>query len=124
MQWHHNELVSALAGLSPTHPVHRRLVVQGDWCPELSRILGPYQIMHRPGYRRIGGFRWVPLGAHGHFHQTVTVDVSCSDAHVVMFGEIFHHNEPLPVPIAVPDELFLVSQQDVWLPIAIHIPYG
>src|SRR5690606_20182490 len=73
---------------------------------------------------RLGGIAClagVPLRADGHFHQTISVDIPRGNADVVVRGQVLCHDKALPVSVPVPDDLFLISQQNVRFAVPVHI---
>ena len=78
----------------------------------------------------VDGVAGIPLGADGDFALAVAVDVLRGDADVVVLREVLREDELCPrgrlaglgcTGIAIPDELFLVGEQDVGRFVAVHI---
>src|SRR5690625_7402095 len=89
----------------PFHPVHRWFVVKIYNFPGFSRVVGTDEIMNRAGSVRIAGLPDIPLRAHSNLNLSVAIDIARSNRDVVELCKVFRHDEPLPVTLAIPDDL-------------------
>ena len=76
------------------------------------------QIKHRAA---AGGVSRVPLRAHGDLAFSIAIDVTRGEADVVLFGQFVRDDVLFPCRIFIPDDRMAVCQQDVRLPVAVHI---
>src|SRR5690625_7070218 len=69
--------------------------------------------MNRAGSFRVACFIRVPLRAHSNLNLSFAIDIARSNRDVVELCKVFRHDEPLPVTIAIPDDLLFVGEQNI-----------
>src|SRR5690625_3180396 len=108
----------------PFHPMYRWFMVKIYNFPGFSRVAGPDEIMNRAGSVRIARLPAIPLRADGNFYLPVSGDIASCNGNVVELCKVFRHDEPLPVSIAIPDDLRSVGEQNIRSAVAVHITDG
>src|SRR5690625_481968 len=105
----------------PFHPMYRWFMVKVHNLPAFSRIVRTDEIMNRAGSFRVACFIRVPLRAHSNLNLSVAIDIAGSNRDVVELCKVFRHDEPLPVTIAIPDDLLFVGEQNIRSAVAVYI---
>src|SRR5690625_306363 len=124
MQRYNNQRIPAFRHTHPSHPLHRWLMWKGYNLPAFSRVFGTDEIMNRAGLFRVACFIWIPLCANSNFYLFVSGDITRSNGYIVELCKIFRDDEPLPVAIAIPDDLLFVGEQNIRSAVAVHITDG
>src|SRR5690625_7407452 len=81
-------------------------------------------MMNRAGSVRSAVLPDIPLRAHRNLTLSVAIDIARSNRDVVELCKVFRHDEPLPVTIAIPDDLLFVGEQNIRSAVAVHITDG
>src|SRR5690606_12153686 len=107
-QGKHDKMKPAGERLRPPYTVGVGSSMEAYGTPACRRILGPFQVIHG-------------AGTDCDLCFSVSINVPCGDACLILLAKVLCENEFFPVAIPVPGEYTAVRQQNIGLAITVHV---